>query len=89
MEVRFHGVWKSVCDTKWDLREANVICRMMGYSQGAAVAIKGYQSTGDVWLSGVSCNGDEKSIERCYNLKWGKASCRNNRRAGVVCISGN
>jgi hypothetical protein len=88
VEVRYYGVWKSICDIYWDLKDAHVICRMLGYSQGAAAAIKGYQSSGDVWLSGISCSGNEASIERCSNLNWGQGSCANNRKAGVLCKSG-
>jgi hypothetical protein len=88
VEVRYYGVWKSICDTNWDLQDANVICRMLGCSQGAAAAIRGYQGSGDVWLSIVNCNGNEKSLEKCRNLNWGQGSCANHKRAGVVCNSG-
>jgi hypothetical protein len=89
VEVRYFGVWRTICDTNWDLQDSRVICRMKGYSQGAAAFIKGLQSSGDAWLFNVRCNGHETSIERCSSLGWRHGSCTNNRRAGVVCISGN
>lgn len=88
VEVYYNNYWRSICDTNWDLKNAHVICRMLGYNQGAIAAIQGFQGSDDFWLSGVNCTGNETTIENCRNLKWGKRNCATNSRAGVVCKSG-
>ena len=34
VEICFYGVWGSICDDGWDIRDAHVVCRQLGYEGG-------------------------------------------------------
>ena len=87
VEVFHMGVWGTICDHSWDLQDANVVCRQLGYD--GALSAPRYaafgQGNGPIWLDYVQCVGDEIVISDCYHTGWEFLNCRHNREAGVVC----
>lgn len=87
VEIEYHGIVRSICADHWDIRDANVICKMEGYS-GAALATKVPKDKSDrVWLSDIDCTGTESKIKYCGNVDWNweNKPCTRDLRAGVVC----
>ena len=89
VEVLYKGVWGTICADYWDLRDADVVCRQLGYEGALSAPIFRYptsgQNTRQIWLNGVNCEGNETSISECKHLGWGALVCRYYFDTGVIC----
>lgn len=91
VEVFHNGTWGTVCDDGWDLTDANVVCRQLGFR----IAVKALKSSafgmgkGKIWMDNVQCTGSERSLSECSHRSWERSDCDHSEDAGVVCASGN
>ena len=82
----FYGIWGSVCDDSWDLQDATVVCRQLGWLQAVSYRNSQYgRGSGRFWLGNVNCIGNESKLYRCPQHEIGRHNCRSNRNAGVQC----
>ena len=87
VEVLVEGEWGTVCDDRFGLTDANVICRMLGYPRAVTSRAKAYYGagTGKIWIDSLECKGDEDSIFECKMNKLGDHDCEHKEDAGVEC----
>ncbi|XP_041470263.1 deleted in malignant brain tumors 1 protein-like [Lytechinus variegatus] len=88
VEVLYNGVWGTVCDDSWDIRDANVVCRMLGFPKATRAPLLAHFGigTGIIWLDDVMCSGVEENIADCQHREIGESDCRVHEAAGVVCL---
>ncbi|NXG69623.1 MARCO protein, partial [Baryphthengus martii] len=84
VEIFHQGSWGTICDDGWSTQDANVVCRMLGYSY-AVSAFTATAGTGQIWLDDVACSGNESSIFECSKPDWGVNNCSHSEDAGVEC----
>ena len=89
VEIFYRGEWGTVCHDLWDLRDAIVVCRQLGYTTAARRAISAEfgQGTGRIWRDNVQCSGTESMLSSCFASAWGSHNCDHGEDAGVVCAS--
>ena len=87
VEVNYKGTWGTVCDDHWDINDAHVVCRQLGFRY----ALNAYQSayygegTGRILLDNVHCLGNELSLYSCRHGGVGNHDCDHSEDAGVRC----
>ena len=85
--VHYNNTWGTVCDEGWDIRDAHVVCRMLGFHHAIDAKSAAFfgEGAGPVWLSNLQCSGNESDISACSHSGWGVQNCGHNRDVGVVC----
>ena len=91
VEVYHYGVWGTVCDDGWDLRDATVVCHQLGY--GTAVGAPGHAAFrfrwiyDPIWYANVNCSGREANLAQCDHDGLEVHNCYHSQDAGVICAS--
>ena len=90
VEILYAGFWGTICsDFGFDLANANVICRQLGYP--SALRVAGYfefgAGTGQIWLTNLYCTGTESSLGECPNGGFGTGTCYfTDDDVGIECL---
>ncbi|KAJ8027024.1 Neurotrypsin [Holothuria leucospilota] len=88
VEIHANGLWGTVCDEGWNIKDANVVCRQLGFSEAVSASREAYWEEGDspILMSNVHCQGNEHSLLACASTK--RHSCTHEQDAGVTCKRG-
>ncbi|XP_071478253.1 uncharacterized protein [Diadema antillarum] len=88
VEILCDGQWGTVCDACWDINDANVVCRELGYSSASAHYRGAHfgQGSGPILLQEAGCDGTENSLLQCPRTYWGcDTTCDHSLDAGLRC----
>ena len=87
MEVYYNGTWGTVCDDSWDVDDAHVVCRELGFYYALNVYRNARygQGTGPILLDNVDCFGFELSLFSCTHKGVGNHNCDHSDDVGVRC----
>uniref|UniRef100_A0A3Q2P9F2 Neurotrypsin n=1 Tax=Fundulus heteroclitus TaxID=8078 RepID=A0A3Q2P9F2_FUNHE len=87
VEVFHAGRWGSICDDQWDDRDAEVVCRQLGYGGVAKAWSWAHfgQGSGPILLDAVKCTGNELFLDQCPHGDWEQHNCDHMEDAGVSC----
>ena len=91
VEIFYNGVWGTVCDDGWDIYDAQVVCRRLGFGLATAAQQSAFygQGSGQIWLDDLDCAGTEWTLENCSHRGWGYEDCSHSEDASVNCSAGN
>ena len=86
VEIYRMGKWGTVCDQGWDINDATVLCRQLGYSRAVEAKRSAYYGVGSgkLWMDVFRCRGNETELQHCPMSLW-KFGCDHSEDAGVIC----
>ena len=87
VEIYENGQWGTVCDDTWDIADAKVVCRQLGFkgATSAPTAATYGQGSGPILRHDVNCQGSESSLLNCPHEVFGPNHCNHHEDSSVVC----
>ncbi|XP_019849591.1 PREDICTED: deleted in malignant brain tumors 1 protein-like [Amphimedon queenslandica] len=86
VEMCKDSVWTSLCDHNWDLKEAQVACRDLGYYPFGAVPTYGCYNEGQLSFGiTINCTGSERVLFNCGHNNLTLYNCQSHNSAGLIC----
>ena len=87
VEINVNGTWGTVCSSSWNIKNAEVVCRMLNFSTPIYVSKYSVfgEGRGPVWLKSVKCIGNENSLLDCSHDGLGLGNCKHSSDVSVVC----
>ena len=80
--------WGTVCNDFWDIQDARVVCRQLGFPDALAAPWNAHYGpgTGPVLLDNVHCLGTESDLLTCEHNGIGSHNCYHYEDASVECL---
>ncbi|XP_071504913.1 neurotrypsin-like [Diadema antillarum] len=91
VEVYHNFQWATVCDDNWDLQDAHVVCRQLGFPEALTATTRAFFGEGDLSqaiVTSMSCLGSENELRECSYSDNPYLLCGHYEDAGVVCSDG-
>ena len=88
MQIRHNNIWGSICENGFNLTDADVVCRQLGFLYANDFGTFGGYSDGPIWLDNINCLGNESFITECDHSGWGVSNCYHSEDVVVNCFDG-
>ncbi|XP_048254013.1 B-cell receptor CD22-like [Haliotis rufescens] len=86
LELYYKQQWGRVCNSGFNVKEATVVCRMLGYlAKHSSVIPVNVTSPRPMVLDRVQCLGTEPSLNECLHYPWNDTSCSSTSAVGIKC----
>ena len=86
VEVLYKGKWGKICRDNWDINDAKVVCKQLGFESALAefIGIDIKDENVPIVMSNVDCRGTESAWEFCSPTD-GDDNCVDHTGAQAMC----
>ena len=88
VEILYDGDWGTVCDDEWEISDADVVCKSLGYGPAISATQQAKyfgQGSDLIMLDDVGCTGNENNLGYCNRNDYKDHNCDHSEDAGVIC----
>ena len=87
VEVYHNDIWGTICTLGWDLGDATVVCRQLGFTMAGLTfpSLIFGTANGPIWYFHVLCGGYEANLTQCAPSVPSEGECSHNDDVGVFC----
>ncbi|XP_025102859.1 deleted in malignant brain tumors 1 protein-like isoform X2 [Pomacea canaliculata] len=88
VEIFYNKTWNTVCNDRMDKKEAQVICKMLGFNSSRALVVRTEmykEGSGPILLDEVQCQGSETSLTQCQHDGFYKHDCYHYEDLAIIC----
>jgi len=87
VDISHNGQWGTVCSDSWDINDANIVCKQLGFPRATQAFGGAYhgQGSGPIWMGDIACSGSESLLSECSHQGWGINDCTHSQDASVQC----
>ena len=89
VEVFYQGKWGKICSNEWDIDDAKVVCKQLGFKSALAefIGMGTKHENVPIVMSNVACTGTESGLAFCTRSD-GDHKCVDNIGAQALCEPG-
>ena len=86
VEVFYGGKWGKICRNEWNIKNAKVVCKQLGFKSALAefITVDTKDENVSIAMSNVACTGQESVLASCKRLDQ-KHKCVDNIGAQALC----
>ena len=89
MEICINNAWGTVCDTRFGLTDATIVCRTLGFNftEARLLEVSDFGiGTGPIFLDDLSCEEDDETLLDCSSAALGLHACTHDQDVAVRCV---
>lgn len=89
VEIKINGLWNTICNHNWDIKKANAVCNVLGFSGAVQSFQNAYfgEGKGLVRTIDARClHFDTVSFVLCLSSSHINNTCSHSNDVGVICF---